>query len=176
MLGRLQWVDSPDYGGEVDDRRGLVAHDVDPAPLARLVAVKLGIIEGDLGDAARAIAEDEGDGPVHIAHLLAACQYGAIRTGGSMGFATRGPAGDPFTDLCRALLEGGQAAAAATAKMLSPPDRTAVLEVLLSYLVTPLTEHLARKPRPSGRGGMAYGAAPVSLCSLPVFCKGEDGV
>jgi hypothetical protein len=33
-------------------------------------------------------------------------------------------------------LKGGQAAAAAAAKMLSPPDWTAVLEVLLSYLLT----------------------------------------
>ena len=138
IFGEFQWVDSPEYGGGVGDRRGLVAHDVDPAPLARLVAVKLGIIDGDLGDAARVIAEDERIGPVHVAHLLAACQYGAVRTGGSMGFVARGPAGEPFTELCLALLEGGRAAAAAAAKMLSPPDRAVVLEVLLSYLVTPL--------------------------------------
>jgi hypothetical protein len=138
ILGEFQWVDSPEYGGDVGDRRGLVAHDVDPAPLARLVAVKLGIIDGDLGEAARAVAEDERDGPIHMAHLLAACQYGAVRTGGSMGFVARGPAGEPFTELCEALLEGGQAAAAAAAKMHSPADRATVLEVLLSYLVTPL--------------------------------------
>jgi len=36
-LGDLGWVDSPDYGGRPEDRRGLVVYDVDPAPLARLI-------------------------------------------------------------------------------------------------------------------------------------------
>jgi hypothetical protein len=139
LLGRLHWVDSPDFGGRAEDRRAPHTNDVDPAPLARLVAVKLGIIDGDLGEAARAIAEDERDGPVHMAHLLAACQYGAVRTGGSIGSVARGPASEPFSDLCRALLKDGQAATATAAKSLSQADRAAVLEVLLSYLVTPLT-------------------------------------
>ena len=62
LLGRLQWVDSPDYGGRPGNRRGLVVHDVDPAPLARLVAGRLGVIDADPADAARAIAEDERGG------------------------------------------------------------------------------------------------------------------
>jgi hypothetical protein len=106
LLGRLQWVDSPDYGGRPEDRRGLVVHDVDPAPLARLVAGTLGVIDADPADVARAIAEDERDGPIHIAHLIAACEYGAIRTGGSMGSVASGAAGDPFSDLYRALRSG----------------------------------------------------------------------
>ena len=56
-----------------------------------------------------------------------------------MGSVASGVAGDPFSDLCRALRAGGQAAAVAAAKTFSPADRVAVLEVLLSYLLAPLT-------------------------------------
>lgn len=139
FLGEVQWVDSPDYGGRPEDRRAPHIYDVDPAPLARLVGVALGIIDGDIAGAAEAIATDERDGPIHMAHLAAACQYGADRTGGSIYLITSGAAGDPFTELCGALREGGLAAAAAAAKAISPHDRVAVLEVLLSYLLTPLT-------------------------------------
>lgn len=46
-LGELQWVDSPDYGDRPDERRIPRVYDVDPAPLARMLGIQLGIAEGD---------------------------------------------------------------------------------------------------------------------------------
>jgi hypothetical protein len=138
-LGALQWVDSPDYGGRPEDRRGLRVYDVDPAPLARLIAVDLGVIAGDFAEAARAIAEDDRDGPIHIAHLIAACEYAAAQSGGSMPVTAPGASGYSLTDLGRALRDGGLAGAAAAAAALSPNDRARVLDALLDYCLRPLT-------------------------------------
>jgi hypothetical protein len=66
LLAEFQWVDSPDYGGRPENRRGLRVYDVDPAPLARLVATKLGITGISLAEAARAVADDERDGPISL--------------------------------------------------------------------------------------------------------------
>jgi hypothetical protein len=139
LLAEFQWVDSPDYGGRPENRRGLRVYDVDPAPLARLVATKLGITGISLAEAARAVADDERDGPIHIAHLAAACEYAAAQTGGSLSFVTGGASGDPFADLCKALHDEGLAGAASAARAISPHDRADVLAVLLSYLVAPFT-------------------------------------
>ncbi len=139
MLAELHWVDSPDYGGRPEDRRGLRVNDVDPAPLARLIAAQLGIIDGNFAEAAQAIADDEHDGPIHLAHLVAACEYAAAETGGSMSFITRGQSGDPFSDLVKALREGGLASATAAAKGIDPYDRVRVLDILLRYLLAPIT-------------------------------------
>jgi hypothetical protein len=120
------------------DLRGLKGWNTDPAPLARLIAVDLGIIDGDVTQAARAIAEDERHGPIHIAHLLAACEFAAIQVGGSMPVPAPGEPGDLLTSLGRALRDGGLAGARAAAAALDPHDRVRALDLLLGYCLRPL--------------------------------------
>jgi hypothetical protein len=138
-LGRLQWVDSGEYTGGPGDLRGLRGYNTDPAPLAGLIAVELGIIDGDVTQAARAIAEDEHDGPIHIAHLIAACEFAAVQVGGSMPVSAPGETGDLLTSLGRALRDGGLAGARAAAAALDPHDRVRALDLLLGYCLRPLT-------------------------------------
>jgi hypothetical protein len=74
MLGGLQWVDSPDYGGRPEDRRIPRVYDVDPAPLAMLLSVQLGTIEGDETESMRELAE-HADAPVHMGLASAAAAF-----------------------------------------------------------------------------------------------------
>jgi hypothetical protein len=138
-LGALGWVDSPDYVGRPEDRRGLVVYDVDPAPLARLIAMDLQIIDGDAMEAARAIAEDDRDGPIHIAHLIAACEYAARQVGGHMPVAAPGSGFGLVADLGRSLRDGGLPGATAAAAAMDHTERARVLDALLDYCLRPIT-------------------------------------
>lgn len=138
-LGDLGWVDSPDYGGRPEDRRGLVVYDVDPAPLARLIATDLQIIDGDASGAVRAVAEDDRDGPIHIAHLIAACEFTARQVDGHMPGAGAGPGFGLLADLGRSLRDGGLPGATAAAAAMDHTERARVLDALLDYCLRPIT-------------------------------------
>lgn len=151
VFGDLQWVDSPDYGEPTENRRVQRMYDVDPAPLARLIATYTSIITGDLDAAMHAVADDDRDGPIHIVHLLGACEYagrqygGGLPTGstplgeGSSHLVPAAIAGDILTTLVDALHEGGFPAATAAARNLSHDERYRLLDVLLQYWGAPIS-------------------------------------
>lgn len=153
LLDGIQWVDSPDYGGRPEDRRIPRVYDVDPAPLARLLSVQLGTIEGDEADSMRVLAKHP-DAPVHMAHLLGACEYAARKTGGSMTQAVSPAADNPFADAVQALHDGGLAGATAAFRAMDDDTRNRVLDALLDYGLAPvlalrsdLTDDMLRRPR-----------------------------
>lgn len=144
-------VDSCAYGGDPKDRgvvrpiiRGM--YDVDPTPLARLLNASLTQGE-DLLACMRQIADDDRDGPIHLVRLLAACDYAARKTGGTL----TGPGGDNVSRmltmtiagglpaLAQTLREGGHAAATQAARAMDPETRYGVLDALLSYWRAPIT-------------------------------------
>lgn len=152
MLGSFQWVDSPDFGEHPGRRRAPHAYDVDPAPLARLIGVSLQIIDGDLSESMTAIAADDRDGPIHLVHLLAACEYAARRTGGGLpgpgaprpaDLLTEAVSGGGLPALTAALRDGGLAAATAVARGMDQDLRYRVLDSLLSYWRAPVDGLLA---------------------------------
>jgi hypothetical protein len=106
VFGDLQWVDSPDFGDEPEDRRIGSVYDVDPAPLSRVLGAILGIASDDLTERMRELANDDRDGPIHIIHLLGACEYAANQTGGGMPGAAFAP-GDFASQLITAAVSGG---------------------------------------------------------------------
>ena len=151
VFADLQWVGSPDFGEKLGNRRNSSLYDVDPAPIARLLAVALKLVDGDLRQCMRRIAEDERDGPIHIVHLAAACEYAAMQTGGGLprpGGPTGSPASraivmtvspDALPAIVAALREDGLAAATAIARALDVHERTNILDVLLRYAIGPIT-------------------------------------
>lgn len=151
VFGDLQWVDSPDYGERPEDRRVPRTYDVDPAPLAYLIATYLKLVEGDLSTAMRAVADDHRDGPIHIAHLLGACEYTGHQFGGglptsstplgegSSHLMSAALAGDSLATLVDALHEGGFPSAAAAAREMGSDERYRLLDVLLQYWSAPIT-------------------------------------
>jgi len=165
VFGSFQWVDSPDFGEHPGSRRVPHAYDVDPAPLARLIGMSLKIIDGDLSESMTAIAADDRDGPIHLVHLLAACEYAARQTGGSLpGPGAPHPVnlshalvhGSALPALTAALRDGGLAAATAAARSMDHDLRYQVLGSLLDYWRAPvygLTEDITDEtlgvPRPS---------------------------
>jgi hypothetical protein len=134
MLGEFMWVDSPDFGGSPADRRIPRVYDVDPAPLARLIAVALKAVPGDWGKLVRELAEDDRDGPIHLVHLLAACEYAARRTGGSL---TR--VGGILGPLADALSEGGIKDAVEAAQIMDAETRAGVLDLLTDHCCSAVT-------------------------------------
>jgi hypothetical protein len=160
VFGSLQWVDSPDFGEHPARRRIPHAYDVDPAPLARLIGVALQIIDAGLSESMTAIATDDRDGPIHLVHLLAACEYAARKTGGGLpGTAdplTAAVSGSGLPALTAALRDGGLAAATAVARSMDHDLRYRVLDSLLGYWLAPvdglrmdITDEWLGTPRPS---------------------------
>jgi hypothetical protein len=150
VFGDFMWVDSPDFGDDPADRRIAQTDDVDPAPLARMIAALLRIGPGKVTDHMRQIADDNRDGPIHLVHLLAACEYAARETGGGMPgpdaptgnqstrLMTAEVSGDGIPRLMAALREGGLAAATAVAREMKPESRYAVLDSLVDYWAAPI--------------------------------------
>jgi len=143
VFGSFQWVDSPDFGEHPGRRRVPHAYDVDPAPLARLIGVSLQLIDGDLSEAMTAIAADDQDGPIHLVHLLAACEYAARRPGGGLpgpgaDLLTESVSGDGVPVLAAALRDGGLVAATAVARGMDHDLRYLILDSLLSYWRAPI--------------------------------------
>lgn len=134
MLGEFMWVDSPDFGGDVADRRIPRVYDVDPTPLAQLIGVALKLVPRDWGTTARELAADERDGPIHLVHLLAACEYAARCTGGSL---TR--TGGIVGSLAIALRENGIKKAVRAAQAMDAETRAGVLDVLTDHCCRVIT-------------------------------------
>jgi hypothetical protein len=150
MFGEFMWVDSPDFGGSAAERRIPRVYDIDPAPLARLIAVGLRVVPGDWGELARQLAEDERDGPIHLVHLLAACEYAARRTGGSL---TR--VGGILGPLAGSLHDGGIKGAVEAAQAMDAVTRAGVLDLLVDHccraviaLCIDITDDLIDRQRP----------------------------
>lgn len=138
----LAWADRAEYEGSFDNVSDGDDREVDPAPLSRLVCLELEIIDGNLHQEADAIAADDRDGPIHLVHLLAACEYAAQATGGLPGPDTpQGPhgvkilresgSGEGIPVLAAALRRGGLGAATAEARSMPPELRYHVLRDLL---------------------------------------------
>lgn len=149
MLGDMQWVDTPDFGDSPEDRRIERVYDLDPAPLARLLATYIGLIKDDLTTRMRDIADDDRDGPIHLVHLLGSCEYAARRTGGRMPGSGATPSsghdlmimavsGQALPALVDALHQGGFPAATRLARSMDHETRYAVLDSLLSYWGAPI--------------------------------------
>lgn len=151
MFSDFQWVDSPDFGEPPERRRTDFVYDVDPAPLARVIGTVLGLTEDDLGGRMRELANDDRDGPIHLVHLLGACEHAAQMTGGGMpgpGFPpgdagsqlkTSAVSGAGLPSLVQALRDGGFPAATRLARSMDPELRHLVLDSLLHYWMAPIT-------------------------------------
>jgi hypothetical protein len=130
-------ADSCSYGGDPQERgvlRPIIrgTFDVDPAPLARLLNAAVAD-HHDVAAAARDIADDDLDGPIHLVRLLAACHYVAQRTNGRVA----GPSA--IADLVQALEDSGLPAATRLARGLDPDTRNGALGWLVSLWQAPIT-------------------------------------
>ncbi|MGW4968346.1 hypothetical protein ACWEPL_65040 [Nonomuraea sp. NPDC004186] len=97
------------------------------------------------------MTEDEADGPIHIVHLLAACEYAAGQFGGGLPGAKDSTAdfktwlmvssvsGNAIPRLVKALRSGGYAAAVAIVRDMTPRERYRVLDGLIHYWAAPIT-------------------------------------
>lgn len=139
MFGDMQWVDTPDFGDTPEDRRIESVYDLDPAPLARLIATYVGITRDD--DLTARMRD--------IADLLGSCEYAARRTGGRMpgsgstpgsghDLITMAVSGQALPALVDALHEGGFPAATRLARNMDHETRYLVLDSLLSYWGAPI--------------------------------------
>jgi hypothetical protein len=130
-------VDADEYRDPDEPRAG--RRDVDPAPLAWLLSVQLGTVQGDLAGSMRVLAEGP-DADVHLARLLGACEYAARKTGGSLARVTY-PAGigSELWDAVRALASGSLGAAAKVFREMSAGDRYQALDAILDYWARPAT-------------------------------------
>jgi hypothetical protein len=101
----------------------------------------------------KAIAEDDQDGPIHLVHLLAACQMAAEDVGGSLpfdgsipaifktksGFIVAGVSPVVFPNLVRTLRNEGIASATNLARTYTRRERFRALDVLVHYVAAPTT-------------------------------------
>lgn len=136
---------------------------VDPTPLVTFVRAAVG--DEDVGAAMHGIADDEQDGPLHLVHLIAACDRAVRETGGGLPggprpvefnattllLATVSPDGLP--GLVHTLHASGFASAVALARHYTPQERLLALDALLLYFTAPITnlridlaDHLVRVP------------------------------
>jgi hypothetical protein len=153
LVPGIAWVDSCDYGGEPEDRRRSNMYDVDPTPLAAFVAAAIGLRD-DLLDCMKSIAEDDQDGPIHLVHLVAACDLAARDVGGSLPTATSfpglfgsGPGGmltaqispKVLPNIVQVLRREGLAAATVFARQCTRRERYRALDVLVHYVAGPIT-------------------------------------
>lgn len=143
MFGDLMKVGASEYS---DNERG--GRLVDPTPLARLLCAALQI-SGDLGEEMQVLANDNGDGPIHIVHLLAACESAARATGGHVLEAARHDRvtqmlilttdlGQSLPRVCKALQDGGYRAATAAVRAMESGTRNHLLDVLLHIWSLPI--------------------------------------
>lgn len=150
-FSEIAWIDTCDYGGEPEDRRvddSMV--DLNPEPLARFVATGLHLIPGSRDAIGEAIADDEMDGPIHIVHLLVACERSAQLVGGGLprpgspGNATQAAltimaaSGHIIPAMASALYDGGPGAAVALVRGWNSETRKLALDALWAYWVLPI--------------------------------------
>jgi hypothetical protein len=143
---------SNDYDTYITDGNTRKLYRVDPAPLAAFVAAAIGLRD-DLIDCMKAIAEDDQDGPIHLIHLLAACQLAAEGVEGSLpsdgsepeifktrgGFIVASVSPVVLPSLVRALRAEGIASATNLARTYSRRERFRALDVLVHYISAPIT-------------------------------------
>jgi hypothetical protein len=126
VFADFAWVSSPEFWVK---EPGEPVREVDPAPLARLIGVLLKLIDGDIGEHIAAIADDDQDGPVHIAHLLGACQFAASKAGGTVPHVP---------GLIAVLHEGGLKAAVIAIREMDRVRRRGMLDLLLDFWHAPV--------------------------------------
>ncbi|WP_067832903.1 hypothetical protein [Actinomadura kijaniata] len=167
LIGDLQWVDSPDFGDAPEDRRIPRVYDVDPAPLARMIAAYLQLTDESVTEVMREIAGDDRDGPIHIVHLLGACERAAKATGGGLpgaanplghgtaGLISMAISGEALPALVEALRCGGFPAATGLVRALDSEARYYILDSLIEYWGAPivglqidLTDDKLRRSKP----------------------------
>jgi hypothetical protein len=126
-------------------------YSVDPAPLGALVAAVIGLRD-DLLDCMKVIAEDDENGPIHLIHLLAACEFAAKDVGGGLpsaesipgllathgGFITASVSPYVLPNLVRALRQDGLVGATKLAREYSKRERFRALDVLVHYVAGPI--------------------------------------
>jgi hypothetical protein len=136
---RLPRIRSTDYE-DAPSRR------IDQAPLTRLLASwETGGAAGPeaADEAARLLAEDDEDGPVHLVRVLGAIESAARRTGGSLSHLTDTQAvtatcGGTLHHLVEVLHAGGLRAATSAARALDARSRYLVLTALRPHWHGPL--------------------------------------
>ena len=159
----LDRVNAADYGDPAEPRGA--PRDVDPAPLAWMLSVHLGTVQGDPAASMRVLAEGP-DAEVHLARLLGACEYAARQTGGSMTRVVITSGDDPFADAVQALVESGLAAAAAVFRGMDAHDRSRVLDIIMDLLAQAIYRAADRSRRRSDTAGRGRGARRRSAAAL----------
>ncbi|MFE0457779.1 hypothetical protein ACFW1A_00780 [Kitasatospora sp. NPDC058965] len=147
VLAEMMWVDSPDFGDHPRDRRNPFVYDVDPAPLARVLAAALDMNDTgvDRSGLSHAVADDATDGPIHIVHLAAVVEATARRHGGSL----RNPGstaalfdaamhGNAAGQLIALMEKDGFGPATARVRELTAQQRYELLESLIEHLTYPI--------------------------------------
>ncbi len=151
IIPKMHWVDSREYGRDSSEAHPRSHYAVDPAPLASLVAAVIGLRD-DLHECMKAIAEDDENGPIHLIHLLAACEFSAqdvrgglpsdgsipasLTTHGGIITATVSPYVLP--SLVRALRKEGFVGATNLARSYSRRERFRALDVLVHFVAAPI--------------------------------------
>jgi hypothetical protein len=151
IIPEMYWVDSREYGRDASEPHPRSHYAVDPAPLASLVAAVIGLRD-DLHECMKAIAEDDENGPIHLIHLLAACEFAARDVGGGLpsdgsipgsltthgGFITATVSPHVLPSLVRALRKDGLAGATNLARKYSRRERFRALDVLVYFVAAPI--------------------------------------
>lgn len=151
IIPKMYWVSSWEYGGGASEPHPSSYYEVDPAPLASLVAAVIGLRD-DLHECMKAIAEDDENGPIHLIHLLAACEYAARDVGGGLpsdgsipgslatfgGIITATVSPQVLPSLVRALRKEGLAGATNLARKYSRRERFRALDVLVHFVAAPI--------------------------------------
>lgn len=145
-------VYSSDYETYIENGDSRKFYRVDPTPLADFVAAAIGL-RGDLLECMKTIAEDDQDGPIHLVHLLAACQMAAEDVGGSLpfdgsipaifkqksGFIVASVSPVVFPNLVWTLRNEGIASATNLARTYTRRELFRALDVLVHYVAAPTT-------------------------------------
>ena len=151
IIPKMHWVDSREYGTDASEPQPRSYYAVDPAPLASLVAAVIGLRD-DLHECMKAIAEDDENGPIHLIHLLAACEHaardvkGGLPSDGSIsanltthgGIITATVSPHVLPSLVRALRKDGFAGATNLARKYSRRERFRALDVLVHFVAAPI--------------------------------------
>lgn len=127
--------------------------DYDPGPLLNWLGTATGLWEGDYATQLHALAYDESEGPAHLVHLTAACEFAARRFGGGLpGPGYDGPVdqklrlllsatggADAMAAIVGALRAQGIRKAVEVARDMPPELREAALDALLAYWGSPIS-------------------------------------
>jgi hypothetical protein len=146
-------VNAAEFGGYPQgEATSNFRQEVDPAPLVRLMVAAIGD-NSDLLDLMEEVATDERDGPIHIVHLIAACDLAARDVGGGLlangsilGIKSHTVPNIMVSQISPRLLpelvftlrRDGLAAATAIARKASPRERFRALDALMMFATGPI--------------------------------------